>query len=134
MKDAGERVEKGVVIGCGPAGSVPATFDQPDLPRGKRPHTCVHYTGIWAPGMKRNETCAVRVVYDAVRLDHEPVEYQSEGRTYTSRRSWPCSKVLNHGGARCPHLQWPTDEETRQYEVYSEALTTAALSALRAAP
>jgi hypothetical protein len=76
---------------------------------------CVHFTGLYGPGMVKHETCAVGVRYDAVRVDHDPMPYVNRGVTYKCSRSFPCLSGPSHnpGGATCEKRTLPTLEQVQ---------------------
>lgn len=105
-------------------------IEPPDLPHGHAAGQCVHFTGIFGPGMVRHKHCAAGVEYDAVTVDHDRTEYTRDGVRYFSTRSRPCSLVLDYCGAQCEKRQWPTLEEIAQHKAYTTALLANVKAAL----
>lgn len=81
---------------------------------------CVHFTGLWAPGMRENKTCKAGVVYEDVHPTHDPIEYKGrrfeQGRTFTATRSLPCVDSLNHCGVVCDKRVAVTREQAEAEE------------------
>lgn len=91
----------------------------------ERQERCVHFTGLFGPGMVKHETCGAGVCYDDVKVRHDPqIPYVSRGVGYMAGQSLPCSGKLNHGGAICAKRETPTVEQaTAEIDAMEARLT-----------
>lgn len=95
---------------------------------------CIHFNGLYGPGMVKHETCKAGVRYDDVRVDHEPMPYQNRGVTYTCSRSFPClsGPAHNPGGATCERRELPTMEQVQAEIAESDRMVQHYITARKA--
>lgn len=96
---------------------------------------CVHFTGLWGPGMKKHEICAAGIRYDDVTIRHEPVAYTSDnGMQYKTGRSVPCLSGPGHNcmGATCAQRQRPTREQVEAEIARDDAAVDRVMKAFQA--
>jgi hypothetical protein len=85
---------------------------------------CKHFNGV------QNDACAAGVVYESVRLDHDPLPNAGTSAGKTTR-SLPCLARFNPGGATCALATFPTREEAEEREARSTAYLNAVFAARR---
>ena len=86
---------------------------------------CVHFTGLWGPGMVKHDACKAGVRYDDVCKFHDPIPYVGrDGGNYSAGRSFPCHSGpgMNVTGVTCLKRATPTRAEAEAHVAEGDAM------------